>query len=109
MTINDIKQCIIERSYEFSIHAQQERLEDDLDITDIEAAIMNGEVLENYPDDPRGESCLLLGYVRENPLHIVVGWSRMKFGDKKALRIITVYVPQPPKWRTPRRRGGNEQ
>ena len=42
MTINDIRQCIIKESYEFSFHAQQERLEDDLDITDIEAAIMNG-------------------------------------------------------------------
>ncbi len=109
MTINDIKRCIIEKSYEFSFHAQQERLEDDLDITDIEAAIMNGEVLEDYPDDPRGESCLLLGYVKENPLHIVVGWARMKFSDKKALRIITVYVPRPPKWQTPRTRGGRER
>ena len=106
MTINDIKRCVIEKSYEFSFHAQQERLEDDLDITDIEVAIMNGEVLEDYPDDPRGESCLLLGYVGENPLHIVAGWTRMKLSDKKALRIITVYVPRPPKWPTPRERGG---
>lgn len=109
MTIHEIKQCLIEKSYEFSFHAQQERLEDDLDITDIEAAMMNGEVLEDYPDDPRGESCLLLGYVGEHPLHIVVGWARMKLRDKKALRIITVYVPRSPKWQTPRRRGGRER
>ncbi|MCY4515513.1 MAG: DUF4258 domain-containing protein [Candidatus Tectomicrobia bacterium] len=109
MTINEIKQCIIKERYEFSFHAQQERLADDLDITDIETAILNGEMLEDYPDDPRGESCLLLGYVGENPLHIVAGWSRMKFSDQKALRIITVYVPQPPKWQTPRRRGGRER
>lgn len=109
MTINEIKQCIIEKSYEFSFHAQQERLADDLDITDIETAIMNGEVLEDYPDDPRGESCLLLGYVEENPLHIVVGWAGMKLSVNKTMRIITVYIPRPPKWQTPWRRGGTER
>ena len=109
MTINDIKQRLIEGSYEFSIHAQQERLEDDLDITEIEAAIMDGVMLENYPDDPRGESCLLLGYIKKSPLHIVVGWSTRKFRDKKGVRVITVYVPQPRKWQTPWSRGGSKQ
>ena len=35
--------------YAFSIHAQQERLEEDLDVTEIEAALMQGEIVEAYP------------------------------------------------------------
>jgi hypothetical protein len=48
--------------YEFSIHAQQERLEEDLDVTEIEAAFVQEEILEAYPHDPRGESCLVVGF-----------------------------------------------
>ncbi len=43
------------------MHAQQERLEEDLDLVDIDEAITNGVILEDYPDDPRGSSCLILG------------------------------------------------
>ncbi len=106
MNIEAIKQRILEENYEFSVHAQQERLEDDLDITEIETAIMVGEIIEDYPDDPRGESCLLLGYVGATPVHIVVGWTCGQSNQEKMLRIITVYIPQFPKWEDPRRRGG---
>jgi len=30
-------------------------------VDDIVAAISNGQELEPYPDDPRGESCLIVG------------------------------------------------
>ena len=106
MNIDTIKQQVREGTYEFSNHAQQERLEDDFDITEIETAIMLGEIIEDYPDDPRGASCLLLGYVRAIPLHIVVGWAHNPLNVEKILRIITVYIPQPPKWEDPRKRGG---
>ena len=106
MTIDAIKKQIKEGNYDFSIHAQQERLEDDLDITEIETAIMLGEVIEEYPDDPRGESCLILGYVGTIPVHIVVGWTHNQSNGEKILRIITVYIPRAPKWEDPSRRGG---
>ena len=65
--------------------------------------VLKDEILEDYPDDPRGPSCLVLGYVGERPLHIVCGYTPATW-----IRIITVYIPKPPKWtdeRT-RRRGG---
>jgi hypothetical protein len=54
--------------YEVSFHAQQERLEEDLDLIQIEAAIIeHGELLEEYPDDPRGDRKLLgVGFCRES-------------------------------------------
>lgn len=103
MDINQIRQSIRQGKYEFSIHAQQERLEEDLDIVEIEEALAQGEILEDYPDDPRGESCLILGYASTKPIHTVLGWAR-KNVDERILRVITVYIPQPPKWTDPRTR-----
>lgn len=61
MTIDEIRQLVQAGRYEVSIHAQQERLEDDLDIDEIEVALLKGELIEEYPSDPRGHSCLVGG------------------------------------------------
>jgi hypothetical protein len=104
MDIDEIQQLVRQGRYEVSIHAQQERLEEDLDVTAIEEALVQGEILEDYPEDPRGESCLVLGYAGTKPIHTVVGWARRSPGER-ILRFITVYIPQPPKWTDPRTRG----
>ncbi|MBU0512040.1 MAG: DUF4258 domain-containing protein [Chloroflexi bacterium] len=44
-------------------------------IHDLETAIFNGEILEDYPDDPRGSSCLVSGYSRNQAIHIVCGYT----------------------------------
>lgn len=68
---------------------------------EIEEAMINGEILEDYVNDPRGPSCLVLGYGREGyPIHLVCGQT-----PSKALRIITVYIPTPPRWIDPKTRG----
>ena len=60
----------------------------------IEQAIETGSVIEDYPDDQRGPSCLILGYIgKGNPLHIVCGYS----ATEEPL-IITAYEPSPEEW-----------
>jgi Domain of unknown function (DUF4258) len=88
------------------MHAQQKRLTEDLDVTEIEEAITQGEILEVDPHDPRGESCLILGYTGIKPIHAVLGWVKSRGEQKRILRVITVYLPQPPKSSDPRTRGG---
>lgn len=105
MQIDEIRKLIRAGRYEVSLHAQQERLEDDLDINEIEAAILSGEVLENYPDDPRGPSCLISGQAGNKAVHVVVGWARMRGEENRTLRLITVYIPKAPKWIDSRTRG----
>ena len=75
MNIDEICQLIREKRYEISLHAQQERLEDDLDISDVEAAIVHGEIIEDYPNDPRGASCLVAGQAGIKSIHAVLGWA----------------------------------
>ena len=107
MDLQEIQQLIREGNYEFSFHAQQERLAENLDIQEIEEAVVSqGEILEEYPDDPRGESCLVLGFSGTDPIHTVVGWARRKRNNQRVLRVITVYKPTLPKWVNPRTRGG---
>lgn len=94
MGIDWIKKKIKEENYEFSAHAEEERQADKLMVHDVEKSLLEGEILEDYPDDPRGESCLVLGFGEVGvPIHVVCG--KTKQGD---LRIITVYIPMAPKW-----------
>lgn len=107
MDLKEIQRLIRQGKYEVSFHAQQERLDENLDLTEIEEAIIGqGEILEDYPNDPRGESCLILGFVGNTPIHVVLGWATMKTESQKVLRLITVYTPTAPKWDNPRTRGG---
>jgi hypothetical protein len=69
---------------------------------DLEAAIRNGVIVEDYFQDPRGPSCLILGRSGSRPLHVVCG--RV---EAEQILIITAYEPDPgewePDWRTRRR------
>ena len=105
MDIDEIREFVRSGHYEFSLHAQQERLAEDLDVVDVEAAILSGEIIEDYPNDPRGPSCLINGNAVNQPVHVVIGWAGKEGDLKSMLRLITVYIPQPPKWKDARTRG----
>ena len=67
-----------------------------MSFSDIEEALLNGRILEHYEDTGRGESCLIAGFTDYGkPIHIVCGERRGK------LIIITVYIPRPPKFKSP--------
>lgn len=60
--INWIREKIIDDQYEYLSHADDERQADKISVAEVEKALLQGEILEFYPDDPRGPSCLVLGY-----------------------------------------------
>jgi len=60
---------------------------------DIEEAIRNGAIIEDYPEDPRGPSCLILGQSGSRPLHVVC--ARL---EEEQILIITAYEPDPAEW-----------
>lgn len=60
---------------------------------EIDAVIAAGELVEDYPEDSRGHSCLLLGSGDGGrPLHIVCS------PKPDYLAIITAYIPHPDEW-----------
>lgn len=99
MDIQEIKLKVSQDLYVYAYHADIERQQDNLTFRQVELALLNGEILEQYLDDPRGESCLILGYAQQIPIHIICGWR----GDQ--VLIITVYIPKPPKFINPKTRG----
>lgn len=96
ITIEWVKKSITNEDYFLSRHADVERKNDNLTLTEIETAMINGLILENYPEDKRGESCLVVGFTDlGKPIHVVCGKS------DNTLIIITVYIPTPPKFKNP--------
>lgn len=94
MDISLIVRAVASDRYEISQHAEKERRNDGLSLADIENAIRTGRIIEGYPNDPRGASCLVFGWACDGrPVHLVVG-----FLPDEWVRIITVYVPDPEKW-----------
>ena len=95
-----IRDRVTRSEFYFSKHGDQERQKENLVLAEVEEALANGRILEQYPDTGRGESCLVVGFTQAGiPVHAVCG----RRGDWMA--IVTVYVPKPPKFRTPYERG----
>lgn len=62
---------------------------------EVEAVIMTGEVIEDYPEDARGHSCLMLGVGQGNrAIHVVCS------PKDEYLAIITAYLPDPDQWKS---------
>lgn len=95
-----IQGCVGSDAYLYSRHGDQERRNDALSLEEVEQAILTGRILEQYADTGRGDSCLVVGFThRGKPVHVVCGKT-----DNRMV-IITVYVPSPPKFKTPFERG----
>ncbi|MBA7518464.1 hypothetical protein ES705_10534 [subsurface metagenome] len=95
-----IRSKVKKGEYYFSRHGDLERQNENLLITEVEEVLLTGRILEKYKDTGRGESCMVAGFSDSGkPIHVVCG----KRGDYLAL--ITVYIPMPPKFKTPYERG----
>jgi hypothetical protein len=60
--------------------------------SEVQQVVLEGDLVEDYPDDVRGHSCLLLGAPRGRPVHVVCS-PRGEY-----LTIITAYIPEPAHW-----------
>lgn len=96
MDIEQIKNLAAQKKYCLSFHAEIERDADLITAREINETFLSPEakIIEHYPNDPRGSSCLVLGFTKENlPIHIICG-----VGEPETLVIITVYRPDPDEW-----------
>ena len=60
---------------------------------EVRQVISGGEVIEDYPEDLRGHSCLLLGFgLEDRAIHVVCA-PKLEY-----LAIITAYLPSPDEW-----------
>ncbi|MDE1890034.1 MAG: DUF4258 domain-containing protein [Planctomycetota bacterium] len=95
-----IQERVRKGEYYFSRHGDHERQNNNLTIVEVEEALSTSRILEKYENTGRGESCLVAGFTNTGkPIHVVCG----ERGDW--LVLITVYIPSPPKFKTPYERG----
>jgi len=94
--VERIQEAVLSRRYRLTLHAELERDADQITIEEIEQALLSErcEVIEDYPTDPRGASCLVLGFTDQgSPIHALCG-----VAGPEMLVIITVYRPDPGQW-----------
>ena len=62
-------------------------------VADVRNVVEGGQLVEDYPEDTRGHSCLILGYgLNGIPIHVVCS------PKNDYLAIITAYVPSLQEW-----------
>jgi len=79
----------------FLTHALRQMMRADrmISTSEVKNLIFEGEIIEEYPEDARGHSCLMLGYGDgARRLHVVCS------PKDEYLAIITAYVPGADQW-----------
>ncbi len=96
--MNDFRKLIHKKTKKkilYSIHTlnQMNKPKRMISKDEIRNVLTKGEIIEDYPDDERGHSCLLSGRTIQNrTIHVVCS------PKEEYLLIITTYIPDEKKW-----------
>ncbi len=95
MEIEDIREAVRSGRFDATDHADERSATEQITDEEISASVLNGEIIEDYPDDRPHPSCLIYGRTQAaDVLHSV--WA---YNANEGLAIlITVYRPDPGRW-----------
>ncbi|MEA5501175.1 DUF4258 domain-containing protein [Limnoraphis robusta] len=106
--LEEITRKITNDEFEFSKHAVDQSILRQIRVDEIKQAISNGKLIEDYPNDKYGPSCLIAGLTQaQRPIHV-----QCSYPTRPLIKIITVYEPDPERWNedfTIRRMSNNDQ
>ncbi len=92
--LESIQEKFAKDLFEFSRHAVDRTLLRNISIQEIREAIELGEIIEDYPDDKYGPSCLIFGLTAHGrPLHV-----HCSYPSRPLIKVITVYEPELAEW-----------
>ena len=92
MDITLIQDRVRNGAYFWRQHAVERSIERDIGEEEAAEALLSGRIIEEYPDDKYGPSCLIFGRtVRGKPIHV-------QCSLPPEVWIITVYEPDPNEW-----------
>lgn len=93
-TIDEIRRKVKEDRFEFSRHAVDQSIQRRISVREIREALASGELIEDYPHDKYGPSCLIMGITAgRRALHI-----HCSHPSRTLVKIITLYEPDPGSW-----------
>jgi hypothetical protein len=92
--INDLRSKIAANQFEFTRHALDQSIVRGITVQELREAMESGEVIEEYPQDKYGPSCLIFGMTKsDRPIHI-----QCSYPSREMIKIITLYQPDPEQW-----------
>lgn len=93
MDIHKIQTLFQNHSVKWSTHCLERMQERDISRDDVRSCILQGEIIEDYPNDFPYPSCLVFGHTtQERILHAVIGT------DETTAYVITAYYPSTDKF-----------
>lgn len=95
MHIDDIIEAIQANRIRITDHADEEAHADNLTFEEILFSVIQGEIIEDYPNDRPYPSCLIFGQnFSGEPIHSVWAYNE----ENKWTVLITVYRPDTNRW-----------
>ena len=95
-TLEQINILVSNGKVRISEHGYDELAADGLRVRDVVAGLAGAELLEDYPDFPKGPCVLVLQQDRDGkPVHAVWGIPR---GQSSPAVLVTAYCPDPARW-----------
>ncbi len=92
--LGGIKDKFRRGEFEFSQHAVDQTVLRRISVQELRETVEASEVIEDYPMDKYGPSCLLLGFTATSrPLHVQVSYP-----SRPILKVVTAYQPDPERW-----------
>ena len=92
--IEQLRQKISRGQMEFSLHAVRQMVERDISPEGVAQTVLAGEVIEDYPDDKCGPSCLVCGMTKSSRvLHV-----QCTHPSRPLVKVVTAYQPDPAEW-----------
>ena len=92
--LGGIQEKFSQNLFEFSKHAADRIILRHITVNEIKEAIQGRELIEDYPLDKYGPSCLISGKTHQNRfLHV-----QCSYPSRPLIKIVTVYEPDPEEW-----------
>lgn len=93
LNINRIRELVTNKQIRWTNHVVIRLLQRNISQKDVEYALLNGEIIEEYENDYPYPSCLVYGIsINNEVIHVVCG------AGKEELWIITAYYPNNNEW-----------
>lgn len=92
MVIDELRKYCSDETIRVTSHALLKMRERKIRIEQVKQCILQGQIIEEYPDDHPFPSALVLAFESDTPIHVVAG-----IGEDE-LWIITAYYPDLNRW-----------
>ena len=98
LDFEQIREAVRKARYVIKVHAKQRMGQRKIRDADIRSVILHGEIIEQSPEAKPFPKCLMMGFVRGDPLYVSCAF------DGSYVYIITTHWFDPEKWIDPRTR-----